>query len=67
MRADPRVDAGRVALWFFSGGGLLPADWLCAPPEWLRCVAATYPWLAPPPDWDARFRPIDAVASAGDA
>lgn len=61
-----RVDAGRVALWFFSGGGLLVADWLRAPPDWLRCVAATYPRLAPPPDWDARWRPAEAVASAGD-
>jgi dienelactone hydrolase len=66
VRADPRVDAGRVALWFFSGGGLLLADWLRTPPDWLRCVAATYPWLAPPPDWDARWRPAEAVASAGD-
>jgi len=63
-RADPRVDEGRVALWFFSGGGLLMADWLRRPPQWLRCVAATYPVLAPPQDWDARFRPADAVASA---
>jgi dienelactone hydrolase len=66
VRADPRVDAGRVALWFFSGGGLLIADWLRTPPDWLRCVAATYPVLAPPSDWDARFRPAQAVASAGD-
>jgi dienelactone hydrolase len=66
VRADPRVDAARVALWFFSGGGLLLADWLRTPPDWLRCVAATYPWLAPPPDWDARWRAAEAVASAGD-
>src|ERR1022692_231589 len=45
-RADPRVDPGRLALWFFSGGGLLLADWLRDPPGWLRCVAATYPVLA---------------------
>jgi hypothetical protein len=66
VRADPRVDADRVALWFFSGGGLLTADWLRTPPPWLRCVAATYPWLVPPPDWDDRFRPALAVAEAGD-
>jgi acetyl esterase/lipase len=41
------VDEDRVALWFFSGGGLLMADWLAQPPAWLRCVAATYPVLAP--------------------
>jgi dienelactone hydrolase len=67
-RADPRVDAQRVALWFFSGGGLLSADWLAAPPAWLRCLAATYPVLAPLPKWrdvDARFRPATAVAAAG--
>jgi acetyl esterase/lipase len=67
-RADPRVDAQRIALWFFSGGGLLSADWLAAPPAWLRCVAATYPVLAPLPKWrdvDARFRPAQAVAAAG--
>jgi acetyl esterase/lipase len=68
VRADQRVDAGRVAIWFFSGGGLLLADWLRTPPDWLRCVAATYPVLAPLPGWgvDPRFRPAQAVASAGD-
>lgn len=69
VRADPRVDADRVALWFFSGGGLLAADWLAAPPPWLRCVAASYPVLAPLPGWntvDARFRPVDAVRTAGE-
>lgn len=66
-RADPRVDGDRVALWFFSGGGLLMADWLRTPPDWLRCVAATYPVLAPLPDWevDGRFRPVEAVAGVG--
>lgn len=67
-RADPRVDADRLALWFFSGGGLLSADWLSAPPAWLRCVAMTYPVLSPLPGWeqvDARYRPAQAVAGAG--
>ncbi|MCD0485406.1 dienelactone hydrolase family protein [Streptacidiphilus sp. ASG 303] len=69
VRADPRVDADRIALWFFSGGGLLAADWLAAPPSWLRCVAASYPVLAPLPGWstvDARFRPVTAVRTAGE-
>lgn len=69
VRADPRVDPDRVALWFFSGGGLLAADWLAAPPVWLRCVAANYPILAPLPNWglgDSRFRPVRAVRGAGE-
>ncbi|WP_405392979.1 dienelactone hydrolase family protein [Streptomyces sp. NBC_01102] len=68
VRADPRVDADRVALWFFSGGGLIAADWLSCPPTWLRCLAASYPVLAPLPGQgpvDGRFRPAEAVASAG--
>ncbi|GGO96371.1 alpha/beta hydrolase [Wenjunlia tyrosinilytica] len=68
VRADPRVDGGRVALWYFSGGGLLSADWLAAPAPWLRCVAASYPMLAPLPNWgltDSRFRPAVAVRNAG--
>jgi dienelactone hydrolase len=68
IRAHPRVDGERVALWYFSAGGLLSADWLAAPPPWLRCVAATYPVLAPLPSWslvDARFRPAAAVRGAG--
>lgn len=68
VRADPRVDADRVALWFFSGGGLIAADWLRQPPAWLRCLAASYPVLAPLPNWgllDSRFHPVDAVAGAG--
>ncbi|NGO84240.1 alpha/beta hydrolase [Streptomyces sp. 196(2019)] len=68
VRADPRVDGDRVALWFFSGGGPLTADWLAAPPPWLRCLALNYPVLAPLPSWgvtDGRFRPVRAVARAG--
>ncbi|MEU8794335.1 alpha/beta fold hydrolase [Streptomyces sp. NPDC048643] len=68
VRADPRVDESRVAIWFFSAGGLLSADWLAAPPPWLRCVAATYPVLAPLPNWGrvgSRFRPADMVRTAG--
>ena len=68
VRADPRVDGDRLAIWFFSGGGPLSADWLREPPPWLRCVALTYPLLAAYPGWpdDPRFRPAEAVASAGD-
>lgn len=64
LRADPRVDADRLGLWFFSGAGLLLGDWLREPPAWLRGLAATYPLLAPLPGWppvDPRFRPVDAL------
>lgn len=68
LRADPRVDPDRLALWFFSGSGLLLADWLRDPPPWLRGLAATYPLLAPLPGWpvDRRFHPLDALDQAGD-
>ncbi|MGW4226981.1 dienelactone hydrolase family protein [Streptomyces bauhiniae] len=69
VRAHPRVDGDRVALWFFSGSGPLSAPWLSAPPPWLRCLAANYPLLEPLPghgtDGD-RFRPAAAVRGAGD-
>lgn len=67
-RALPGIDPDRVALWFFSGGGLLAADWLSAPAAWVRCVALTYPVLAPLPgrDVDARFRPAEAVRTSGE-
>ncbi|MFR9780262.1 alpha/beta hydrolase family protein [Micromonospora sp. MS34] len=69
VRADPRVDPDRVALWFFSGSGLLLGDWLREPPPWLRGVAATYPLLAPLPGWavESRFHPIEALAEAENA
>jgi acetyl esterase/lipase len=68
LQADPRVDGERIALWFFSGGGLLSADWLRRPPSWLRCVALTYPLVVPLPGWPVpeRFRPVEAVAETGD-
>ncbi|HLL64442.1 MAG TPA: dienelactone hydrolase family protein [Micromonosporaceae bacterium] len=66
VRADPRVDGEQVAIWFFSGGGLLLADWLRASPVWLRCAAASYALLACPPEYGTRFNPADAVAEAGE-
>jgi dienelactone hydrolase len=45
VRARPEVDAGRVALWAFSGGGLLVGRWLADSPAWLGCVALSYPLL----------------------
>lgn len=68
VRADPRVDGDRLAIWMFSGGGLIAADWLREPPPWLRVLALTYPVLAAYPGWpdNPRFRPAEAVAGAGD-
>ncbi|WP_425841074.1 alpha/beta fold hydrolase [Streptomyces fractus] len=68
VRAYPRVDPDRIALWFFSGGGPLTAPWLSAAPPWLRCLAASYPIMAPLPNWgvnDPRFRPAEVVARGG--
>ncbi|SEK52868.1 esterase [Streptacidiphilus jiangxiensis] len=71
VRADPRVDPSRIALWFFSGAGLLLADAFTAPvAPWLRCVAATYPILAPLAGWvgvDPRFRPAAALPDVAPA
>jgi hypothetical protein len=39
-RADPRADADRVVLWFFSGGAMFGAGWLRDAPPWLRGIAA---------------------------
>jgi dienelactone hydrolase len=49
VRADPRADAERVVLWFFSGGAMLSAPWLHDAPGWLRGIALTYPVVTPLP------------------
>jgi dienelactone hydrolase len=68
LRNDSRVDGERLALWFFSGGGLLAADWLREPPAWLRVLGLSYPLLAALPGWPVteRFDPIAALTGAGD-
>lgn len=62
-RALPGADPDRVALWFFSGSGLLEADWLRGQPDWLRISAASYPVMAPLPGMEVeeRFRPVEAL------
>lgn len=64
-RALDTVDPDRIGLWFFSGGGALAGEWLATPPAWLRCIAWTYPLLAPPPDWSGERARFDAVAAVG--
>jgi acetyl esterase/lipase len=49
VRSRPEVDADRVALWAFSGGGMLLGRWLADSPAWLRCVALSYPLLPTSP------------------
>ena len=64
LRNLPDVDPQSVALWFFSGAGPLSARWLAEPPDWLRCIALSYPLLATPPSWDLgpALRPIEALS-----
>jgi len=67
-RADPRADAERVVLWFFSGGAMVAADWLRDPPPWLRGIALTYPVVTPLPGMVAApgfAGPLEAVERAG--
>lgn len=47
VRADARVDADRLGMWFFSDAGLLMGEWLDNRPRWLRAVAGSYPRLRP--------------------
>ncbi|HJA61967.1 MAG TPA: dienelactone hydrolase family protein [Candidatus Brevibacterium intestinavium] len=61
------VDSARIGLWFFCVGGGLAADWLASPPDWLGCVAWTYPVLVPPPDWSGDRERFDAVTAASSA
>ncbi len=41
-RALDVVDADRIVLWFFSGGGALAASWLRDAPSWLRGLAYAF-------------------------
>ncbi|MGW6783532.1 dienelactone hydrolase family protein [Streptomyces sp. NPDC054987] len=68
VRADPRVDADRIGIWFFCGGGPLISDWLREAPRWLRVLAATYPVLGSRPGKELlpEFEPARALAEAGD-
>lgn len=65
VRRDVRVDSDRVALWAFSGGGLLTGRWLSGSHPWLRCVALSYPVLAPLQGWsvDPAFCPTETLNS----
>jgi hypothetical protein len=65
VRGDVRIDSDRVALWAFSGGGLLTGRWLSGSRPWLRCVALSYPVLAPLHGWsvDQAFRPTETLSS----
>jgi dienelactone hydrolase len=65
IRAHPRVDGERVALWFFSGSGPLAASFLQSPPEWLRCLALTYPVLGDSGLVSVRgLHPVEAATGA---
>ena len=50
VRALEAVDSDRIAVWAFSAGALLVRRWLTQSPQWLRCLALTYPMLAMPAD-----------------
>ena len=55
-----------MALWFFSGSSPLSAGYLQSPPEWLRCLALTYPVLGDSNLVTIRgVHPVKAVAGAG--
>jgi hypothetical protein len=66
VRRDVRVDSDRFALRAFSGGGLLTGRWLSESHPWLRCVALSYPVLAPVHGW-AVHRGLAAKLYAGGA
>jgi dienelactone hydrolase len=45
--AELDVDADRIALWYFSGGGPLMTPTLRERPEYVRCMLAFYAYLQP--------------------
>jgi acetyl esterase/lipase len=56
------VDANRLALWAFSGGGLLLADPLRERPNWLKLAVAYYGIMEPlGPGQDERYSAIAAL------
>lgn len=63
-KALSAVDADRVALWFFSGGGPLAAWALRTPPPGLRAIALSYPMLRPMGPVSG-FSPAAELGSAG--
>jgi dienelactone hydrolase len=62
-RSHPAVDADRVVLWFFSGGGVLAGRWLAEPPDWLAGVVLTYPLLNHLPGVTSRLPTPVSVAA----
>jgi acetyl esterase/lipase len=67
LRAHSGVDSDRIALWFFSGGGVLMGRWLDEPPRWLRCLAASYPFIPMSEELgNTAISPLDSVRRAGD-
>jgi hypothetical protein len=66
LRADPQVDPNRIALWFFSGAGLLAGEWLDSRPDWLRCLGLTYPRLATPPGVDELVSAAEVIGKHKD-
>ena len=65
VRSSDEVDADRVGVWLFSGGGPLAYPLLAARHAWLRWVGLTYPLLPTDdiPGWPSLS---DAVAGLGD-
>lgn len=49
LRGDPRVDADRLGIWFFSAGALFMGSVLADPPGWdVAAVAGTYAVVGDP-------------------
>jgi acetyl esterase/lipase len=45
--AELNIDADRIALWYFSGGGPLMTPMLRDRPDYVRCLLAFYAYLQP--------------------
>lgn len=62
LRSDPRVDADRVGLWFFSAGGFLLGSFLEPVPDGVVAVAGTYAAVGDPELADLGL--VDGIAAA---